>query len=102
MKHSLVFIALSLISGCTVVGLALDDKVGTDDYEFNDGDGLITHGLFTGIGWEFDKMFISSALSCLVDTGKETPEDIDDRACPEAGTIQVCTTTEGCWCESRK
>lgn len=54
----------------------------------------------TEAGWEMDKLIIKNIFSHEDET-KNTKKDVDDRACPEKNSRQICTATKGCWCEKK-
>ena len=58
-----------------------------------------THFPLTQFGWEIDKLIIKKIISPDSGKVKDKKQDIDDRACPEKGLRQICTSTKGCWCE---
>ena len=88
MKKVAILIIVSTLFGCSVIGGELgevvDKTTGEDKYQ----DKYAIEGL------EID---IEILEELFLEMKKE--EGIDDRACTEPGTHQVCTFNKGCWCK---
>lgn len=88
MKNTIVIIILFSLMGCSIVGsqlgAAADKKSGKNKYK----------NKYAKEGLEID----IEILVGLFSTTKNL-EQIDDRACKEPETHQVCTVSKGCWCE---
>lgn len=76
----IIFISLNLSACATVAGAILDGELGTTT---DDG------GLFQDIGREVDEAI----------NKKHKKEDVDNIACKEPNTRQVCSALKGCTCE---
>ncbi|CAH0992613.1 hypothetical protein SIN8267_02746 [Sinobacterium norvegicum] len=75
------------VCGCSVIGARADheinkDKPGDNDYTLS------------SLGAEVDAAIISYLI-----TPKGEKKVIDNAACTAPGSEQICTATEGCWCQ---
>ena len=77
----IIFISLNLSSCTTVAGAILDEELGTTT---DDG------GFFQDIGRAVDE---------AIDKKNNKNEHIDNIACIEPNTRQVCSALKGCTCE---
>ena len=87
MKKIIILIISFILYGCSVVGNQLgkvvDKTTGEDKYQEQ----------YTREGLEEDVEILKEIFT------REEQEEIDNRACKEPGTHQVCTYNKGCWCE---
>ena len=94
MKKVIVILACVYISGCTIIGgnigREIDEGlgVGGDEYET----------ALAEIGMETDVEILMAIYNNL---GNEevAVEEIDNIACKEPTSRQICTALKGCWCE---
>jgi len=89
MKNLAFIIILLSITSCTLLGKAIDEKAEKKSGNPNDRS-------LESEGFSLDVQILKALLT--TDEVKKEKE-IDNRACKEPNTHQVCTASKGCWCE---
>ncbi|MBL1275402.1 MAG: hypothetical protein COB30_004895 [Ectothiorhodospiraceae bacterium] len=92
MKQAVIIIIFLNLIGCSLIGHELgkvvDNAIGETNNKYRND--------YTADGPILDAEMLEAFL---LRKKEDKKEEVDNRACKELGTHQVCTYYKGCWCE---